>query len=108
MTNTPNQPRLAKSAPRSSARNDLDRIEATGSPWWAQAPATAMMCLRIAVAPVKFLDAAADMAVKLSFLAVIGAITLWYLKVIPETVVSAALNDVGTRILGILEASGLF
>ena len=108
MTSAIQTPRPAKTPARSSARNDLNRIEAAGIPWWAHAPSVAMTCFTVAVAPLKFLASAADFALSLAFLSIFAVIGLVYCKVIPDTAVAAVLNEVGTRILGILETSGLF
>lgn len=107
MTTSPQTPRPAKAPPRSSARNDLNRIEATGSPWWANAPSVAMTCLTVAVAPFKLLALAADTAVSLCFLAVFGAVGLWYTGYIPDQTVADILGSVGERLLSILEGTGL-
>ncbi|MBY3155524.1 hypothetical protein HFO56_24665 [Rhizobium laguerreae] len=107
MTNPSQTPRPAKTPARSSARNDLDRIEATGNPWWAQAPSVAMTCLTVTVIPLKLLALAADTAVSVCFLAVFGSVGLWYIGYIPDQTVAEVLGSVGQRLLGILEGTGL-
>lgn len=92
---------------RSAARNDLDRIESTGNPWWTQAPSVAMACFSVAMAPFRFLALAADTAVSLSFIAVFGAVGLWYTGYIPDQTVADILGNLGGRLLAILEGSGL-
>lgn len=108
MTSANQTQRPPKAVTRSSARNDLDRIETAGTAWWANAPTIAMTCLSVSVAPFKLIAAAADFALSLAFLSIFAAIGLVYMQVIPDTAVAALLNEVGTRMLGILETSGLF
>ncbi|MDW9481201.1 hypothetical protein GOB57_21380 [Sinorhizobium meliloti] len=107
MTSSPHPPRPAKTPPRSSARNDLDRIEATGTPWWAHAPSVAMTCLTIVAAPFRLLALAADTAVSLCFLAAFGIVGLWYAGYIPDQAVADFLGSVGERLLSILEGTEL-
>lgn len=105
---TPSQaPRPAKTPARSSARNDLDRIEATGTPWWAHAPSVAMTCATVIAAPFRALALVADTAVSLCFLAVLGSVGLWYAGYIPDQTVAQILGSVGERLLAILEGTGL-
>nr|WP_250807211.1 hypothetical protein [Neorhizobium tomejilense] len=107
MSNTQQVQRQAKTPPRSSARNDLDRIETASTPWWANTPSVAMNCLSIAAVPFNFLSRAASTAVDLCFLAVVATVALWWTGHIPQETVVSVLGDVGQRILGILEGSGL-
>jgi hypothetical protein len=107
MTNTPQAPRRPQQPQRSSATNDLNRIEAASAPWWTTAPSVAMNCVAVAVAPFNLLSRLASTAVDLCFLAVVGAIALWWTGYIPQETVVALLGEAGTRILGILEGAGL-
>lgn len=102
-----NSPKPIKIAPRSSAKDDLVRIEAAGVAWWATAPSVMMICLSVATAPFRALAIAADAAVSLIFLGVFGAVALWYAGYIPDETVAQALGHVGTRLLAIAEATGI-
>jgi hypothetical protein len=107
MTTSTQTTRPTKTATRQTTRNDLDRIEAAATPWWTQLPTVAMMCFTVSVAPFKLLALVADTAVSLCFLAIFGAVGLWYLGYIPDQTVANALGSVGTRLLAILEGTGL-
>jgi hypothetical protein len=96
-----------RQAVKSSARNDLDRIEASGNAWWSKAPEIAMICIAGAIAPFRLLAWAADFAVSVAFLIMIGVIAAAIGGYIPDKVVAEALNVVGTRLLTILESAGL-
>ena len=106
MTSTP-QARPDRPRVKSSARNDLNRIESTGSPWWTQAPAVALACAAIATAPLRLLAAVADTAVSLAFLAAFGSVALWYTGYIPDDTVAAFLGEIGVRLLSVVENADL-
>lgn len=102
----PVRPKPTQQRKTPSVRPDLDRIVAVGRPWWAEAPDVAAKCLSLAFAPVRYAAMAAEAAVSLAFLAVIGAIALWWTGYIPDEVVAGYLGQVGDRALAILQASG--
>ena len=91
-----------------SVRPDLDRVAAASRPWWAEAPDVAAKCLALAFAPVRYAALAAEAAVSLAFVAVFGAIGLWWTGYIPDAVVAHYLGQAGDRALAILQASGVF
>lgn len=91
-----------------TVRPDLDRVAAAARPWWAEAPDVAAKCLSLAFAPVRYAVMAAEAAVSLAFLAVFGAISLWWAGYIPDEVVAHYLGQAGERALAILQASGVF
>jgi hypothetical protein len=66
-----------------------------------------MTCLTVIAAPFKALAIVADTAVSLCFLAVFGALGLWYTGYIPDEEVAQVLGAVGQRLLAILEGTGL-
>lgn len=90
-----------------SVRPELERIADNGRPWWAEAPDVAAKCLTLAFAPVRYAAMAAEVAVSLCFLAVFGAIGLWWMGYISDDTVAHYLGIVGDRGLHILQSSGV-
>ena len=106
-SNTAKQPRRSKAGSNASTQSDLNRIEAAGKVWWSDLPNVTMICLQIILIPFKTLSMAADFAVAMVFLAVILTVALWWNGYIPDQLVSDTMNELGTRVLSIIERSEL-
>jgi|HigsolmetaAR202D_1030399.scaffolds.fasta_scaffold00423_13 hypothetical protein len=102
--NAPTRPTRTASP---SVAETLSRIETASSPWWAQTPAVAYACLRIAAMPVRLVAAAADAAVSLAFVAMGAAVYMWWTGMIPDEAVAEFLGRIGERLLDIVRSSGL-
>lgn len=98
---------MSKRPPNSSVRSEFNRLEAASTPWWAQSFAVMSRCVDLAILPFRVFVLAAEAVVAVTFAALIVTGYLWYTKVIPDTVVVDVLTSVGTRLLAIVEASGL-
>lgn len=90
-----------------SVRPELERVADAVRPWWAEAPDVAAKCLSLAFAPLRYAALVVEMAVSLCFLAVFGAIALWWTGYIPDETVAHYMGVVGDRALHILRASGV-
>jgi ABC-type multidrug transport system permease subunit len=103
----PQAQRQVRPQQRSTARADLNRIESAGVPWWFHSLAVFKTCAAVAVAPFRIAAGFAEAAVNVTFVVVFGSIGLWLAGYIPDAAVSALVNALGTRVLAILQGSGL-
>lgn len=93
--------------PAQTVRPDLNKIEAVGRPWWAEAPEIAHKCLLLIFAPFKLVAALMDMLVSMIFLSVFAVIGLWWMGYIPDATISQFIEILGNRVLGIIQKSGV-
>lgn len=93
--------------PPSPVRNEFSRLEGAASPWWAAAPTVAWQCIQVAILPLRLFVLAAEAVVAASFAGIIVAVALWWKGYIPDSLVAEHLGAVGSRLLGIIQSSGI-
>lgn len=100
---------IAPTAKRSNSTvlDQLARVEAASTPWWAKAPSIAAGCVKLALFPVQIIAITANAIVSLVFVGIIGVGVLWWFGFISDAAVSGFLGKLGERTLGIVRSSGL-
>lgn len=73
-------------------------------PWWFAVPAVLLACLRWAVMPIHVAVRAAEAAVAIAILAILGTVGAWWLGHVSDQQVVAALKPVGERILAMVQS----
>ncbi len=86
-------------------RDLVSEMPIVARPWWYDAPPVAMGCLRIIVAPFRFVVDVAEAAVSVAVLAVLVVVGAWYTGHIKDEDVVAALKPVGTKVLSMVQKS---
>lgn len=76
-------------------------------PWWGKFPDILWKCSLVVISPIRFALFIADAVVSLTFVALIGAIGLWYFGYIPDALIAKYVGDLGNRIISILNATGV-
>lgn len=82
--------------------------QAAVTPWWWMAPSVAYYCAVAAFFPFKIVVYLAEVAIAGAIVAVFGTIGAWYMGYIPDQTVAAYANEIGTKILAIVQAAGVF
>lgn len=64
--------------------------------------------LQIGLMPLQFIALVIEIIIGVGFLVVVGAGVAWWRHMIPDQTVIAAVNAVGARALGVLQAQGVY
>ena len=105
----------AARAPRVPVPKAVDRVRETSAvgdlgswarPWYFDAPRVLLTCFQVTLAPLGLAIRAAEAAVSLAVLAVIGVGAGWYVGMITDQDVIQHLRPVGQRILAMVQQAG--
>ncbi len=99
------QARVLKTV-RAQMDGTADAVLERGRPWYFDAPAVLYACARLSLLPFNIVVRAAEAAVALAVLGLIGVIYGWYAGMIHDQDVIAVLRPVGQRILAMIQQSG--
>lgn len=102
----------AAAAPRprpqsNGVREELSRIEAASSPWWAALPSVASKCAAAVIAPFRLVVLAAEAVVAVTFAGAIAVAAAWWTGRISDQAVAEVMGAVGKRLLSIAQSSGV-
>lgn len=98
---------MSKRPQNTSVKSEFNRLEAASTPWWSHSFMVFSKCLELAVLPFRMFVLAAEAVVAVTFASLIIAGYLWYTKVIPDNFIVEILSSVGTRLITIIETSGI-
>lgn len=105
----------AARAPRVPAPKAVGRIRETAAvgdlgawarPWYFDTPRVLLTCVQVTLAPLGLAIRAAEAAVSLAVLAVIGVGAGWYMGMITDQDVVQHLRPIGQRILAMVQQAG--
>ncbi|AOG02781.1 hypothetical protein [Bosea sp. RAC05] len=88
------------------ADSAADAILERGRPWYFDAPSVLQACARITLLPFSIVIRAAEAAVALAVLGLIGIAYGWYSGLIHDQDVIVFLRPIGQRILAMIQQSG--
>jgi hypothetical protein len=103
----PRAPRVvAKTVDRVREASAIGDLGSWAKPWYFDAPRVLLTCFQVTLAPLGLAIRAAEAAVSLAVLAVIGVGAGWYMGMITDQDVIQHLRPVGQRILAMVQQAG--
>ncbi len=98
---------MSKRPQNNPIKAEFNRLEAASMPWWSHSFDVFCRCVEMAIMPFRMAILAAEAIVAFTFAGLVVAGYLWYKGIIPDSTVTELLAQIGERLIGIIESSGL-